>query len=203
MKSKLFLIILLLSSSLFAGPSCIWDLESTRIHNIHGIQLHIDRYDCSNKDYWSPEIINDTYKASLISAKGHVIGLGGNHYYEDIDVISSTFFPALGFSRPSASNVSGSIVVYTKNGEELKSFTSPINEYQANKKKGSESKPIGFFRIGAKSFIENLRSLGGECNACQKYVVDTYEISNEGIKIIDTRAFAIDSYKRFSLESDH
>ena len=67
MKSILLAASLLLSSITFAGPSCIWDLESTEVKNINGNQLTLERYDCRNKDWWKGEVIADVFKASNIT----------------------------------------------------------------------------------------------------------------------------------------
>ncbi len=197
MKSILLTTTLLLSSISFAGPSCIWDLESTEVKNINGNQLSIERYDCRNKDYWKYEIIKDVFKASVINTKGEIITIEDSERYEAIELISKAPINALYFSYPGASNVGSSVRVYDKNWKHTKTLNSPVNEYQANNRKRPESKIIGFFKIDDDSYIENLRSLGGDCNACMRYVIDTYKVLEGDLVVVDTRDFYISDYEIF------
>ncbi len=197
MKSILLTTTLLLSSISFAGPSCIWDLESTEVKNINGNQLSIERYDCRNKDYWKYEIIKDVFKASVINTKGEIITIEDSERYEAIELISKAPINALYFSYPGASNVGSSVRVYDKNWKHTKTLNSPVNEYQANNRKRPESKIIGFFKIDDDSYIENLRSLGGDCNACMRYVIDTYKVLDGNLVVVDTRGFDISDYEMF------
>ena len=66
-------------------------------------------------------------------------------------------------------------------------MNSPVNEFNASNRNGPESKIIGFFKIDNDWFIENIRSLGGECNACQQYVIDTYKVVDGSLVVIDSR----------------
>ena len=197
MKSALLAVILLLSSISFSGPSCIWDLESTEIKNINGSQLSIERYDCRNKDYWRYEVIKDVFKASVVNTKDETIIIEDSERYEIIELISNAPLNALYFSYPGASNVGSSVRVYDKNWKHTKTLNRPINEYQANNRKRPESKIIGFFKIDDNSYIENLRSLGGDCNACMRYVIDTYKVLDGDLVVVDTRDFDISDYEMF------
>jgi len=171
MKPILLAVSLLLSSISFAGPSCIWDLESTEVKNINGNQLSLERYDCRNKGYWKGEVIADVYMASVINTKGETITIEDSDNYEVIRLMADAPVNALYFSYPGSSNVGNSVRVYDKNWKHTKTLNSPVNEYQANNRKGPESKIIGFFKIDDDWYIENLRSLGGDCNACMRYVI--------------------------------
>ena len=88
MKSLLLAVSLLLSSISFAGPSCIWDLESTEVKNINGSKLNIERYDCRNKDWWKGEVIADVFKASVINTKGETITIEDSDNYEVIRLMA-------------------------------------------------------------------------------------------------------------------
>jgi hypothetical protein len=197
MKSILLATTLLLSSISFAGPSCIWDLESTEVKKINDSQLSIERYDCRNKDYWKYEVVKDVFKASVVNTKDETIIIENSERYETIELISNAPINALYFSYPGASNVGSSVRVYDKNWKHTKTLNSPVNEYQANNRKRPESKIIGFFKIDNDWFIENIRSLGGECNACQQYVIDTYKVVGDSLVVIDTRDFYISDYEIF------
>ena len=111
--------------------------------------------------------------------------------------MSDTPVNALYFSYPGSSNVGNSVRVYDKNWKHTKTLNSPVNEYQANNRKGPESKIIGFFKIDDDWYIENLRSLGGDCNACMRYVVDTYKVLEGDLVVVDTRDFYISDYEIF------
>ena len=88
--TSLLLATLLLSSISFAGPSCIWDLESTEVKNINGNQLTLERYDCRNKDWWKGEVIADVYMASVINTKGETITIEDSDNYEVIRLMADT-----------------------------------------------------------------------------------------------------------------
>ena len=197
MKSILLAVSLLLSSISFAGPSCIWDLESTEVKNINGNQLSLERYDCRNKGYWKGEVIADVYKASVINTQGENITLEDSDHYEVIRLLPNSPVNALYFSYPGSSNIGNSIRAYDNNWQQEKILNSPVNEYQANNRNGSEYKIIGFFKIDNDWFIENIRSLGGECNACQQYVIDTYKVVDDGLVVIDSRDPNWGDYKRY------
>jgi len=199
MKSILLATTLLMSSISFAGPSCIWDLESTETKKINGSQLSLERYDCRNKDWWKGEVIADVYMASVINTKGETITLEDSDNYEVIRLMADTPVNALYFSYPGNSNVGNSVRVYDKDWKHTKTLNSPVNEYQANNRKGPESKIIGFFKIDNDWFIENIRSLGGECNACQQYVIDTYKVVGDSLIVIDSRDPNWGDYRRFEI----
>lgn len=188
---------LFLSSISFAGPSCTWDLESTESKNINGNQLVIDRFDCRDEPGWSSEYTNDIYKARIINAKGKVITLEDSDNYEAVRLLPDAPLNALRFSWPGSSNIGNSIRVYDRDWRQIKTLHGPVNEYQANNRKGNEYKVIGFFEIDKNYYIENLRSLGGKCNACQQYVVDTYKVVNDSLIVVDTRDYNIANYKSF------
>ena len=197
MKSILLAASLLLSSITFAGPSCIWDLESTEVKNINGNQLTLEHYDCRNKGYWEGEVIADVFKASVINTKGETITIEDSDNYEVIRLMSDAPVNALYFSYPGSSNVGNSVRVYDKDWKHTRTLNSPVNEYQANKRRGPESKIIGFFKIDSDWFIENIRSLGGECNACQRYIIDTYKVVDDGLVVIDSRDPNWGDYERY------
>jgi hypothetical protein len=198
-KSILLATILLLSSVTFAGPSCIWDLESTDVKNINGNQLSIERYDCRNKDYWKYEVIKDVFKASVVNTKNETIIIEDSDNYEIIELMSNAPINAIYFSYPGASNVGSSVRVYDKNWKHTETLNSPVNEYQASNRKGPESKIIGFFKIDNNWYIENIRSLGGDCNACMRYVIDTYKVLDGGLVVVDTRDPDWDDYQRYMI----
>ena len=199
MKSILLATTLLLSSISFAGPSCIWDLESTETKKINGSQLSLERYDCRNKDWWKGEVIADVYMASVINTKGETITIEDSDNYEVIRLMAEAPVNALYFSYPGSSNVGNSVRAYDKDWKHTKTLNSPVNEYQANNRKGPESKIIGFFKIDNDWFIENIRSLGGECNACQQYVIDTYKAVGDSLIVIDSRDPNWGDYRRFEI----
>ena len=197
MKSALLAISLLLPSISFAGPSCIWDLESSEVSLLSSSKLEIKRYDCRNKDYWHPEVIKDVYKAYAINSKHEYITLEDSDNYEAIQLISGVPVNAIYYSYPGSSNVGNSIRIYDENWKHTKTLSNPINDYQANNRKGSEYKIIGFFKIDGKDYIENIRT---DCNTedCRQYVIDTYKVIDGSLVVVNTRDYKIDDYKRFN-----
>ena len=55
----------------------------------------------------------------------------------------------------------------------------------------------GFLQIDNEWYIENIRSLGGDCNACQRYKVDTYKVVDDGLVVVDSRAPKWGAWERF------
>ena len=192
-----FLILFFISFYSYAGPSCIWDLESTEVKNINGNQLSLERYDCRNKGYWKGEVIADVYMASVINTKGETITIEDSDNYEVIRLMADAPVNALYFSYPGSSNVGNSVRVYDKDWKHLETLNSPVNEFNASNRNGSEYKIIGFFKIDNDWFIENIRSLGGECNACQQYVIDTHKVVGDSLVVIDSRDPNWGDYKRY------
>ena len=197
MKSILLATTLLMSSISFAGPSCIWDLESTETKKINGSQLKLERYDCRNKGWWKGEVIADVFKASVINTKGETITLEGSDKYEAIRLMSDAPINALYFSYPGSSNVGNSVRIFDKDWKHIETLNSPVNEFNTTNRNGSERKIMGFFKIDSDWFIENIRSLGGECNACQQYVIETYKVVDDSLVIIDSRDPNWGDYKRY------
>ena len=200
MKSTLLATTLLMSSISFAGPSCIWDLESTETKKINGSQLKLERYDCRNKGWWKGEVIADVFKASVINTKGETITLEGSDKYEAIRLMSDAPINALYFSYPGSSNVGNSVRIFDKDWKHIETLNSPVNEFNTTNRNGSERKIMGFFKIDNDWFIENIRSLGGECNACQQYVIETYKVVDDSLVIIDSRDPNWGDYKRYVAE---
>lgn len=197
MKSILLAVSLLLSSISFAGPSCIWDLESTEVKNINGSKLNIERYDCRNKGWWKGEVIADVFKASVINTKGETITLEDSDKYEAITLLSEAPVNALYFSYPGVSNVGGSVRIFDKDWKQTLVLREPVNQYNVDNKNGSENEIVGFFQIDNEWYIENIRSLGGDCNACQRYKVDTYKVVGGGLVVVDTRDPKWGAYERY------
>jgi hypothetical protein len=108
---------------------------------------------------------------------------------------------ALYFSYPGSSNVGNSVRVYDKDWKHLETLNSPVNEFNASNRNGSEYKIIGFFKIDNDWFIENIRSLGGECNACQQYKVDTYKVVDDGLVVVDSRDPKWGAWERYNKRS--
>jgi len=135
--------------------------------------------------------------ASVINTKGEIIVLEDSDNYEVIRLMLDAPINALYFSYPGSSNVGNSVRVYDKDWKQTKVLYSPVNEFNATNRNGSERKIVGFFKIDNDWFIENIKSLGGECNACQQYVVDTYKVVNDNLIVIATRDYNIADYKSF------
>lgn len=198
MKLLTILPLLLISSTLIAGPSCNWVKINTKIESIKSEELHIEEFKCVIPN-WDTSDEPNMYKAYILKTNGETIKLVNNsrfnsiklHEYKDLNL------NILSFRNSGSSNIGNSIRVYNKNWELIKTFNKPLNEYQTANRKGSETEIVGFFNINNRWYIENLRSTGGECNACQSYVVDTYEVIDTELVLVDTRDYYIDKYERY------
>ena len=135
--------------------------------------------------------------ASVINTKGETITIEDSDNYEVIRLMADAPVNALYFSYPGSSNVGNSVRVYDKDWKHLETLNSPVNEFNASNRNGSEYKIIGFFKIDNDWFIENIRSLGGECNACQQYVIDTHKVVGDSLVVIDSRDPNWGDYKRY------
>lgn len=158
----------------------------------------IDSYKCEIENYDTSNI-SDTKKAIVLRPNSCQIPIETSNEYHDIKLLetdNSLPIHALKFSRSSTSNVGNSVRIYDANWNHLKTLNNPVNKYQANNRRGLEYDVVGLFKSGNNWYIEILRSLGGECNACIQYVVDTYKITDSGELVeINSRDFDIVDYK--------
>lgn len=188
------MVVLPLSLVSFSGPACIWDRESTTTKDINGNQLTIERHDCVNK---GNRYVYDVYTAFVVDTKGKVVTLQDGGNYKAIRLLPNLPINALYFLYPGASNVGNSIRIYDKNWKQTKVLNNPVNEFHVTNRNGSELKIIGFFKIDGDWFIENIRSLGGQCNACMEYVIDTYKVTGDDLVVIDSRDPNWGNYQRY------
>ena len=200
--TRLIAISLLLSSAAYAGPSCVWDLESTDIKTVKGNQLTIERFDCQDEPGWSSEYVSDIFKAHVVNNQGDTINLGTiSDEFEKINVLAMPEdFPAtaIHFYQPGASNVGNSIRIYDDNWNEIETIRYPLNKYQSTNRQGSERKLVGFFKVADDYYIEKLEAKpGAECNACRQSEVVTYRATTDGLVKVDVRDYDIKTYKRF------
>jgi len=204
----------LLPSSVFAAPSCNWNLSNIEtelvspllIHqkggsqNVSDDRLIIDSYKCEIENYDTSNI-SEIKKASVIGSDRRLIPIEISTEYIGIEILdtdNSLPIRALKFSRPGSSNVGSSVRIYDSKWNILKTINNPVNKYQATNRKGSESEIVGFFKSGDEMYIENIRSLGGECGACQRYVVDTYKVTGGDVSVVGTRDFDITDFERYN-----
>ena len=201
LKSIIFSAATIFSISVFSGPSCNWEHKNTDTKILDIDIFVVDSYKCVIPD-WDTSDEPDTYKAHVLKSDGRQIPIEASNDYQGINLLETTpkTLNAVYLSRPGNSNVGNLIRIFDNNWNHLITLDSPVNEYQSNKKRGSEYKVVGFFRMADDYYIENIRSLGGECNACQQYVVDTYKVDNNNLVVVDTRDFDIYDYKRYADE---
>ena len=201
MISQLLLIAIILLTPLvsISALSCNWVQSNSETELISGGRLIIDSYKCGIDSYDTsdePEI----KKATVLAKDGRQIPIETSNSYIGIELLeTSNSLPirALKFSRSGASNVGNSVRIYDDEWKYLETIYKPVNEYQTTNRNGSEKDVVGFFKLGDDWYIEDVRSLGGDCEACQQYVVDTYKVNDSGIKVVDTRDFDITDYKRY------
>jgi len=201
LKSIIFSAATIFSISVFSGPSCNWEYKNTDTKVLDIDIFVVDSYRCVIPD-WDTSDEPDTYKAHVLKSDGRQIPIEASNDYRNINLLEITpkALNAVYLSKPGSSNIGNSIRVFDSDWNHLITLDKPVNEYQSNKKRGSEYKTVGFFKVADDYFIENLRPLGGECNACQQYVVDTYKVDNNNLVVVDTRDFDIYDYKRYADE---
>lgn len=197
--SRWLIMLVFIPSALFAAPACEWRHLSMETIPVNADRLMLDRFECLMPDGDSRDIA-DTYHVTLLTNDGREVVLEKEHQFEAIHLLRyGADFPlnVLYFSSPGGSSVGNSIRVYDKKWQLLDQLYAPINRYQAHNRQGSERELVGFFQIGQSYYVENLRSLGGECMACMRYVVDTYEATDRGLQRVNVRDWDISSYQRF------
>lgn len=197
------MVTLLLFSVASAAPGCIWVKSDIKTKMIVNDRLIIDSYRCEIENYNASDE-PETKKAIILKPGHHEIAIEISNIYTEIELLNiDKDLPLRGlkFSKQSASNVGNSIRVYDKNWRHIRTLNGPVNEYQSTGRQGSENVIVGFFKLkDGKYYIENLRSLGGDCNACMRYVVDTYKVVDAGLEVIDTRDYNISDYKRYAVK---
>lgn len=198
-KSILLATTLLLSSISFAAPNCTWIKSNIESKLISDDRIVIDSYRCEIENYDTSDE-PETKSVIILRPNKIQIEIESSNSYIGIELLETDkemLLHALKFSRPGASNVGNSVRVYDMNWVHATTLNSPVNEYQTTNRKGSESRIMGFFKVDNEWHIENVRSLGGECNACMQYVIDTYKVVGSELVVIDTRDFDINDYERY------
>lgn len=201
MISQLFLIAIILLTSLMSisAPSCNYVQSNIETKLILGDRIIIDSYKCKIENYNASDE-PETKKATVFAIGGRQIPIEASNSYTGIELLETHNLPsirALKFSRPGASNVGNSIRVFDDKWNHLTTINNPANKYQVTNRRGSEYDVVGFFKSGDDWYIEDIRSLGGDCNACMQYIIDTYKVTNSTeLVVIDSRDFDITDYER-------
>ena len=133
-----------------------------------------------------------------------------NEYYSDeVDFVETPDdFPYIIVlsSSQGSSNHPHIYNIYSKKNKNIKigKVKQPINKYQANNREGSEATVVGIYKNkNGDYFIDKITSEGTEiasCNACQKYNVETLQITDKGLVSVSLRDFEIETYKPYSKE---
>ena len=103
----------------------------------------------------------------------------------------------------SASSIWTELILFSTNPawKKIGVISDPVNEYQAMKGKGSESKIAGFYTIDGGFHIDELIVRPGYemvCNACRRWDVQTLKLIGQKLVRVNLRPFDIESYQRYS-----
>lgn len=201
-KKILLLLTLFTSIAPQAAPNCEWKEVSATNQKIGNHTVIISRHKCYIPN-WKVDDEPDIFRAVVVNNKGEILRLDdGSDKFKTIKTIktSNNFSNnVVGFSYRSASNAGQLLKIYDDQWMYLGEIIDPINEYQARNRKGSEYKIMGFFKIHGENHIESLRSVGGECNACTQYVVDTHKVTQNKVTKINTREYDIKNYTHYKI----
>lgn len=191
--------ILLLPFYALSAPSCTWVQDDSKKTKTPSGVLVIDRFRCTIENYPTNHFITPTFKASVIKPTGERVVLEDSADFNKIQFVTPTPdfpFNAVLYSAYSASNNAMSIRLYDENWNYKTTIYNPLTEYQATNRRGSENRIAGFLRLYDDYYIEALRSLGGECNSCQKYAIDLYEITDDSVVLVNSKPFDITKYRK-------
>jgi len=194
MPIKIFFVSLLLSGSVLAAQECVWHYKNAEIINIGDNVFSIGKYECVMGDSNAY-----TYTAYVTKSNGDKFEIMPQGKYQKIELLDTrgSGLNAVYLGNHSTSNIASLIKVYDKDWNKVITIYKPINEYQANNRQGSEVDVVGFYGEDDSIYIETIRSVGGQCNACQQSVVDTYKVVGNELIVINERMFDIGNYERY------
>jgi len=148
--------------------------------------------------------VSFSYVGQIIDQNNKIVEdyIGGGDKLNIVEVPSG--FPHLAFSVSSygASNNFHAYIIYSTlpKLKKIAVIKRPLNEYQANKRKGSERNLDGFYRNNDGDFLVdrliNRAMDSGSSNASRKSNVETLKLMGDYFKSINIRAYDIQTYQR-------
>ena len=204
-----FILLSLLSINSFAGPSCDWKPIKTDTTKSNNYSFQVVTLDC-NIDY---------YKDDNITAQEVVIRDGNNNivvdhigswnwgddslnYADEVSIVNTPVgfpYPVILSSVYGSSNISHTYHIYstTPTLKKIGEVDRPVNQYQANKRNGSEKEVVGFYERNGVFLIDRMTTEGtevGKCNACQDWNVETLKLTENSLVSLGSRGFDIKTY---------
>jgi len=201
MKLRILLtLLLLLPTLLFAGPACDWAAVKTSNTTSDNYTFRITDYLCTTDYYKGENIIEQGIE--VLDSSNRVIEKQDG--YDKVEVVNTpTNFPyqVILTSLYGGSNISHTYHIYstTPTLKKIGEVDRPVNQWQANKRNGSEKEVVGFYERDGVFLIDRMTIEGtevGKCNACQKWNVETLKVTDSGLVSLGLREFNINTYHR-------
>lgn len=99
----------------------------------------------------------------------------------------------------SANQYIEAIIYSKKNRHKIGKVIEPLTQYQANKGKATAGRVEGIYQgRNGNYYIDAITTEGtplAKCNACQTANVDTYQVTQNGLKFIKRRPYDFDTYR--------
>jgi hypothetical protein len=225
-----FLILLIFFCSTKSNADIVSDAEERcganlwewgiKISQLNSYKAIITKYACTRggkvidgnyfNEYGEQEELIDgynvsfTYAGKIINKKNRIIvsHIGNGNKLSVVDTPSG--FPHTVFlvSRWGASNNYHSYLVYSTDPKlkRIAIIERPLNEFQANKKIGSERNVDGFYINDAGDFLIDILvaqpTNGSVSNADRRWNVETLKLNGDYLESVRTREFDVQTYER-------
>jgi len=138
-----------------------------------------------------------------------IVDADDNYEYDESEVkVSDKFwFGITQRTLNSPANIYHEYIFYSKadKNKKIAKVTNILNRYQVTNRQESEAIVKGIYTDdNGNYFIDRLTSAGTElatCNACQKYNVETFQITEDGVFSVNLRAYDIETYMPFQTQA--
>jgi len=203
------LLIVFISTTVFAGPSCDWKPIKTDTTKSNNYSFQVVTLDC-NIDYYKDENIT-AQEAVIRDGNNNIVvdHIGGwswrddsLNYADEVSIVNTpTGFPyqVILSSVYGGSNISHTYHIYSTAPtlKKIGAVDRPINQYQTNKRNGSEKEVVGFYERNGVFLIDRLTTEGtevGKCNARQDWNVETLKLTENSLVSLGSKGFDIKTY---------
>jgi hypothetical protein len=210
--------LLLISTTIFSGPSCDWTPIKTDTTKSNDYSFQVVTFDCNIKYYKGKDENTTAQEAVIRDSNNNIvvnnIGNWGPNNERHSDEASIVNTPA-GFpyaviltSVYGGSNISHTYHIYSTTPalKKIGKITQPLNKYQTTKGNGSEREVVGFYEDKGVFLIDRLTTKGtqlGRCNACQDWNVETFVLGNEMLVPVDLRPYSFSKYKPYEMNEHY
>jgi hypothetical protein len=210
------LLIVFISTTVFAGPNCDWKPIKTDTTKSNGYSFQVVTLDC-NVEYFKNDNIT-AQEAVILDADNNIVvnhignwGSDDDNYSDEVSIVTTPIdFPyqVILTSVYGASNNSHTYHIYstTPTLKKAGEITQPLNKYQTTKGNGSEREVAGFYKSRGVFLIDRLTTEGtelGRCNACQSWNIETLALGNEGLVPVDLKLYSFNKYKLYEMNEHY